>query len=155
MTKDDWPDIDTAMRELKMTDRQRLFCVAYMADLNTAKAVRAAGYAESSKAIGPRLLTSPKIKRMLHWLRNKHAAKAEITMDLIREKHLKIYDTAMAMGDLTNANRAVEGLGKTIGAYTDRVHFDGPPQITIVRKVAPNPAIEAEFEEVPETPQLQ
>lgn len=150
------PDYDAteALEAFGLTDKQLVFCQIYMQELNANKALKAAGYCQNSRGLGKRLLTSPKIKRALKWLREKHSAKAEITMDVIRAKHLDIYDKAIAVGDLTNANRAVEGLGKTIGAYTDRVHFDGPPQVTIKRDIKPNDAIEAEFDEIPDIPAL-
>lgn len=66
------------------------------------------------------LLKTPKVSAFVDYIREKAVDKLALSVEDIVNKFLTTYDTAMQEGDLTNANRALENLGKHLGMFVER-----------------------------------
>jgi len=74
-----------------MTDKQELFCLEYLIDLNAAKSARRAGYSEdSAKSIGYELLGNPEISDKIATLMAERANKCQIKAERVLEEYAKI-----------------------------------------------------------------
>ncbi len=75
------------MASKKLTDKQKKFCQEYLIDLNATRAAIDAGYSKKTAfSIGPENLKKPYLQEYLQKLRDKLAAKTEITPErIIRE----------------------------------------------------------------------
>ena len=69
------------------------------------------------------ILSRPKIQREVERIRNelqaKRLAREEFSVDFIRDEHLRLAVKCEEKGDMTNATRNLEALGRSVGAYTD------------------------------------
>lgn len=51
-------------------------------------------------------------------------AQTLFTIDFIRAKHVELFKECRQVGDMTNATRNLEALGRTVGAYSDNLIID-------------------------------
>jgi hypothetical protein len=70
------------------------------------------------------LLSVPKINAFVEHIREKAMEKLVINIDDIVEKFLTTYNQAMASEDFTNANRALENLGKHLGMFVEKAMIE-------------------------------
>ena len=92
---------------------------AYAAYLN-------AGYAVDGKkpfqirGRAKELLSAPKVNAFVEYIRKRTMDKLVINIDEIVNKFLETYNQSMMSEDFTNANRALENLGKHLGMFVER-----------------------------------
>ena len=109
--------------ETTITERQQRFCEEYPKDCNATQAAIRAGYSpRSAHQIGYENLKKPEIRERLGALREEAAHRNEVTLDEIINDLRRLRDEAFETGSYGAVARAVELMGKTIGAYQDRVH---------------------------------
>ena len=70
------------------------------------------------------LLSVPKINAFVEHIREKAMDKLVINIDDIVDKFLTTYNQAMASEDFTNANRALENLGKHLGMFVEKAMIE-------------------------------
>jgi hypothetical protein len=70
------------------------------------------------------LLDTPKVNAFVAYIREKAMEKLVINIDDIVEKFLTTYNQAMASEDFTNANRALENLGKHLGMFVEKAMIE-------------------------------
>ncbi len=70
------------------------------------------------------LLDTPKVNAFVEYIREKAMEKLVINIDDIVEKFLTTYNQAMASEDFTNANRALENLGKHLGMFVEKAMIE-------------------------------
>lgn len=66
------------------------------------------------------LLQTPKVAAFVNYIRDKTMEKLVVKVEDIIEKFMTTYNQAMDAGDFTNANRALENLGKHLGMFVER-----------------------------------
>jgi|TARA_R110000824_G_scaffold330162_1_gene516946 phage terminase small subunit len=66
------------------------------------------------------LLQTPKVAAFVNYIRDKTMDKLSIKVEDIIEKFMSTYNQAMESADFTNANRALENLGKHLGMFVER-----------------------------------
>jgi phage terminase small subunit len=116
----------------KLTERQQRFVLAYADCGVAAEAYRRAGYnlvnplQATSRACA--LVHKANIQAAINRLRNKReseiAVQESITVEWLRAEHMRLAGVAEGVGDLTNATRNLEGIGRTLGAYSDNLTVD-------------------------------
>lgn len=105
-----------------LTDRQQRFASEYTASGNGTKAALAAGYAPSGAHVeASRMLKNPKVAARVAELQNAAAVRNEITVDKIVALLMNSYKDAKAANQHGPATRCLELVGKTVGAFTDRL----------------------------------
>lgn len=107
--------------ELGLTERQKLFCLEFLKDLNATQAMIRAGYSENSADKKQSELTSnEKIQKYINWLRQKRQDKTGVTVDEIVRRLVRIADKAERDDEYTAALRALELLGRHQAMFTDK-----------------------------------
>ena len=66
------------------------------------------------------LLQTPKVAAFVNYIRDKTMEKLVVKVEDIIEKFMTTYNQAMDSADFTNANRALENLGKHLGMFVER-----------------------------------
>jgi len=66
------------------------------------------------------LLQTPKVAAFVNYIRDKTMEKLVVKVEDIIEKFMSTYNQAMEAADFTNANRALENLGKHLGMFIER-----------------------------------
>jgi phage terminase small subunit len=118
----------------RWTELQEKFCLAY-ADPNSPscgvalRSARIAGYGGSHVDVTAcQLMKHPRILRRIEELKKDFGQRAAlqnaVTLSLVQKEHARLAALAEGQGDLTNATRNLEALGRTIGAYSDSVRVD-------------------------------
>ena len=112
---------------MALSHRQLLFIDHYMKDGNASAASVAAGYKSKPNVNGSQLLANPNIAAEVKKRQESLAKKNSITLDEIVSdlKTIRSYAMTQAkktgtMADAKAALKALELLGKTIGAFVDR-----------------------------------
>ena len=132
----------------KLTPKQARFVEEYLIDLNASAAYLRAGYKcseDAARRAASRLLTNVDVSQAIQNARKKRTARIEITQDyvisnlrevvercmqrapVVNRRGEQIYDedgNALWAFDAKNANRALELLGKHVGAFEDRHRID-------------------------------
>lgn len=124
------------MTEKKLTPKRQRFVDEYPIDFNGTQAAIRAGYSKkAARKISSELLTIPDIQRAIAKHKEKIAERNAVTVDYIVTKLRQNLDRAMQEEAVTDAegnetgvfkyegavaNRAIELMGKTIGAFTEK-----------------------------------
>lgn len=136
----------------KLNDKQKMFCLEYIKDLNSTQAAIRSGYSEkTANRIGSENLTKLDIQAEIQRLMDSRAKKVTITAENILESILDIRDTCAtkyalthkvtgeklgeSMVDIQGALKANELLGKHLKLFTDKVEVDGTVNIVISGQV--------------------
>ena len=110
------------MKELIISEKQKMFCYEYLKDFNGSQAAVRAGYSiKSARQQAADLLTKPNIFKFLESLKEKHVLKAELCVDDII-KEFKAIGFALADGELVKTSdklKALEMLGKHLGMFKE------------------------------------
>lgn len=138
----------------KLTDKQKLFVIEYLKDLNATRAAKAAGYSEDTAyAIGWENLRKPEIKEIIDkqledtLQESKAALKARLIgelkdvafgdtgIELLRDKEGEVYDIR-----ITDKLKAIDLLGKYLAIWTENHNITGTIQteITVSRETIEN-----------------
>ena len=94
---------------------------AYEAENMSYHAVASAAY---------KLHSLPNVKKTIKELREKKKTERELDLQYLRERHAELMEDARLNGDLSNATRNLECIGKTIGAYTDKMQIEDVSKLT-------------------------
>ena len=137
------------MDEIKLTEKQKQFCLEYIVDLNATQAAIRAGYSEdTAKVQGCRLLTNANVQDYLAELMQNKQKSTIATADEVLEYLTRVVRneeveeiTAKASGMLIDCNtaklsdrtRAAELLAKRYALLTDKVDskVDGEFKISV------------------------
>jgi len=104
-----------------LTPKQEKFCLEYMRTGDPEEAYKKAGY--KSKWIKPavqRMLSNQLIQMRLQEIREQALKDIKVDAEKVIDRVLEVYDSAMQESDFTNANRAMETIGKHLGMFVDR-----------------------------------
>ena len=104
-----------------LTPKQEKFCLEYMSTGDPEEAYKKAGY--KSRWLKPavkRMLTNPLIQMRLNEIREQALKDVKVNAEKVLDKVMEVYDSAMQESDFTNANRAMETIGKHLGMFVDR-----------------------------------
>ena len=123
-----WSDrYDKHMPEwTRLTGKQIAFCKHHAALSRASKmeAMRKAGYEdndpEDMRARAANLLKRPSIEALIQAFELEGRAQMKLTVEEVVDWFKKIATDAMAVGDFTNANRAMENLGKYLQMFTEK-----------------------------------
>jgi len=87
---------------------------------NKSKALKAAGYSTNySEHGGLKLFDDSRIKDEIIRIDAKTAAKVDITVEYMQEEHTRLAKKCEDKGDMVNATRNLEDLGKMAGVYKE------------------------------------
>ena len=117
----------------KLTPKQERFVQEYLVDLNATQAAIRAGYSKkTADRQGHRLLKKAEIAAAVEKGREKAKERTELTVDEVIGDLREV--ARRCMGDDFNpagANRALELLGKHLGAFVDKVEHSVPDGIEV------------------------
>ena len=135
------------MKEQKLTAKQQRFVEEFIVDWNGTQAAIRAGYSEkTARSIACEMLTKPYIQSALSAKKQEISKETGVTIDYIVEKLNKNLARAMEEEEVTDsegnsigvfkydgsvANKAIELLGKTIGAFQDNIKHEGDLNIAV------------------------
>lgn len=104
-----------------LTPRQEKFCLEYMKTGDSEQAFKVSGYkSRYLKAGANRLLEKPLIQMRINEIREQALKDIKVNAEKVIDKIIEVYDAAMQESDYTNANRAMESVGKHLGMFVDR-----------------------------------
>lgn len=123
------------------TEQEERFCIAYAligspTYHNATKSAIAAGYAATSASVrGCKLMKRDSVHSRIAQLEKPQLAawqaRNDISVAQVRGKLAALADAAEANGDLTNAIRGVEGVGRTVDAFGDGRNLTIEGDVTI------------------------
>ena len=117
-----------------MNPKQRKFVREYLIDHNATQAAIRAGYSEKTAgAHSSRLLKDVNVAAHIAAGEAKDAKRTEMTKDWVVEKLKRNENHAFQDGDITTSNKALEMLGKSVGAFTDKVDTTTAVHVTITK----------------------
>lgn len=132
-------------QESKLTDKQKLFVLEYLVDLNASKAAVRAGYSEkTSRVIASELMDKPAVREAIQFHMDKRAKRTEIDADYVLSTIKKTIDrcaqeepvmewdpiakkmvhTGEYKFDASNVLKGSELLGRHLKLFTDTVKVD-------------------------------
>lgn len=110
-----------------MTNKQILFVNEYLVDLNATQAAIRAGYsARTAHVAGYNLLRKPGVAEAVRKGLQERAEKLHLSGEDVLSSIVDIRGKAVTGGNLTQALKANELLGKHLKLFTDRVEHTGP-----------------------------
>lgn len=142
--------------ETALNDKQELFCLEYIIDLNGTQAAIRAGYSEATaRQLASKLLTKPNIRTRIKALMEARSESTLVDAGYVVESLLKVaakcqqavpvmeWDpeakcmkpTGEFKFDSVGANRALELLGKHLAMFTDKKEVHSAPQELIIKGV--------------------
>ena len=109
--------------EIKLTNKQRMFCIEYMVDLNATQAAIRAGYSEhTAKDMGCENLAKPNIQEYIAILMKERTDAVLITVDDVIKDIIETRQDAKSKMKLSDRLRANELLGKYLAIWTENVN---------------------------------
>ena len=104
---------------------QEKFCLEYTATGDVLTAYRAAGYSNrksdaETRAEAKRLLKNDKIEERCNQIRLDAMKDVSVNINEVVKKFMDVYNRGLVENDLTNANRAMEFIGKHLGMLIER-----------------------------------
>ncbi len=119
----------------KLTDKQEMFCVEYLIDLNATQAAIRAGYStKTAQAIGAENLTKPLIAEKIAKSFNERIESTKIDAAYVLLKSNELLERCMADGEEFNAAGAGKALD-LIGKHIDVQAFNDKATVETVVKV--------------------
>ena len=119
----------------KLTPKQDRFCLEYVTDLNATQAAIRAGYSvTTANRIASQNLSKLVIQERIAALQSDISTKHELTRDWLILELKANHRKAQELNRLNDSNKALELLGKMIGAYSDRLqlHEDVTINVTLI-----------------------
>ena len=128
-----------------LTNKQKMFCLEYLKDLNATQAAIRAGYSENTASeTGYENLRKPQIEEEIQRLMDKRAKKAEISAENILNDILETRNTCkelmVVQGEygeeidstaLAGRNKTNELLGKHLKLFTDKVETEVKGELNV------------------------
>ena len=120
-----------------LTPRQERFVEEYLVDLNATAAARRAGYsAITADRIGPELLGKPCVAQAIQAAKEERSKRTALTQDYVIDKlkaiaELEASDAQDSHLKFSSKLKALELLGKHLGAFTERVEQDATVRIVL------------------------
>ena len=104
---------------------QEKFCLEYTATGDVLAAYRSAGYSEKgneaqTRSEAKRLLKNDKVEERCNQIRMDAMKDVSVNINEVVKKFMDVYNRGLADNDLTNANRAMEFIGKHLGMLIER-----------------------------------
>ena len=104
--------------ESRSRDKELAFAREYAQDWNKTQAAIRAGYSKASaRQIGYDLLKKPYIQKMVQDIQRERAERLDLDALWLRDQLQDCYAAAREKGDLKSAVKALDSLGKLIGAF--------------------------------------
>ena len=108
----------------ELTERQQAFVREYLKDLNATAAAGRAGYKDPN--IGRQLITKNNVSAAIRAGITARAERTKITTDLVVQETWQNYQRCVAAEEYGAANKALELLGRHVGAFPNRLEHSGP-----------------------------
>lgn len=150
--KNSAPGLDKVYKPRKLDKRQKKFKEVYLEHGDGVRAYTEAGYPTKDKLGKPVKFLHQRVYSVLNTSSMQHAlaihrtraierqqAHEQFSVDWIQRKHYNYADLCEAKGDMGNATRNVEDIGKTVGAYGD-----GNIHLTVERQFSEQERLEAQ-----------
>ena len=117
-----------------LTPKQERFVAEYLVDLNATAAARRAGYKDPN--IGRQLITKNNVSEAIQAEKATRSARTELTQDYVLAKLKAIADREASDAPdselkVSNQLRALELLGKHLGAFVERLDTDATVRIVL------------------------
>ena len=117
-----------------LTPKQERFVEEYLVDLNATAAARRAGYKDPN--IGRQLITKNNVSEAIQAEKLARSARTELTQDYVLGKLKAIADREASDAPdselkVSNQLRALELLGKHLGAFVERLDTDATVRIVL------------------------
>lgn len=122
----------------RLTDKQQRFVAEYLIDLNATQAAIRAGYsAKNADKIGSQLLGKTRVSEAIQAEKTARSERTEITQDYVLKKLKEIADSPASdaqESDLKYSNKikALELLGKHLGAFDGKTGGDGETEVKVI-----------------------
>ena len=109
-----------------LEDRQWRFCQELIVDDNATQAAIRAGYSQKgAKQTASRLLTNVDLQQAIADMRAARAQRTEISVDLVVQETWAHYQRCVAAEEYGGANKALELLGRHVGAFPNKIVHSG------------------------------
>ena len=119
--------------EVKLTEKQKMFCKEYIVDLNSAQACIRAGYSKkTARTIGSKLLTKVDIQKEIDRLKSKREAKLEITAEKVMKDIERVRQKAEDSDQLKVSLKASELQGKHLALFTEKQQINGEIKMPVI-----------------------
>ena len=107
---------------MKMTNKQAKFCDEYLLDLNATQAAIRSGYsARTAAQIGYENLRKPDVRARVAQLQRDAVERNRVSLDELVADLRRLRDEAFANGSYGAVKGALDLMGRTIGAYTNKI----------------------------------
>ena len=108
---------------MPLTPKQQRFCEEYLIDLNATVAAQRAGY---HKKMASKLVAKSSIQTEIQRQMAERSARTQITIDWVVEEMRKNYERCVEAEEYGNANKALELLGRHVGAFPNKHEHSTP-----------------------------
>ena len=106
---------------MELNAKQKRFVVEYLVDLNATQAAIRAGYSKKTAGVmGYENLSKPQIAEAVAKAQHEAQERIEYTSDQWRRDVMRIATDAEQNGDITNALKGRDMLGKSLGIYSEK-----------------------------------
>lgn len=122
----------------RLTDKQQRFVEEYLIDLNATKAAIRAGYSpQNADKIGSQLLGKTRVSEAIQAEKTARSERTEITQDYVLKKLKEIAEHPASDAqdsDLKYSSKikALELLGKHVGAFNGKGNSDGDTEVQVI-----------------------
>lgn len=113
---------------MALTNKQMNFVNEYMKDMNATAAYRRAGYkaeGNAAEAAASRLLSNVKVQAEIAKRTEELKKKSDLTVEWVINELKKNHLRAIELGEMSASNKALELLGRHLGAFMDKVAVSG------------------------------
>ena len=116
----------------KLTAKQDRFCDEYLIDCNGTQAAIRAGYSErTANRIASQLLAKKEIQEAIAERQKRLSENLDFDVLELKKRLLRNEKRAYDLLDLSASNKALELLGRSIGAFTDNINNIGDMRIRV------------------------
>lgn len=128
---------DINIEDLKINEKQKMFCEEYIIDLNATQSAIRAGYSEkTARQIGAKLLTKVDIQlyieKLMQAKKDKLIAKQDEVLEFLTGTMRGEEKDAFGLdANLTDRIKCAELLGKRYGTFKEQVNLGGAVPVVI------------------------
>lgn len=116
----------------KLTAKQDRFCDEYLIDCNGTQAAIRSGYSErTANRIASQLLAKKEIQEAIAERQKRLSENLDFDVLELKKRLLRNEKRAFDMGEIQASNKALELLGRSIGAFTDNINNIGDMRIRV------------------------